>query len=111
MASARQVAERFAVGRAVTYARLSGLVGLGLLEHKRIFHAVPGVYVATRTGLAAVDLGLPPARVDLRTYDHDLELAALVVELEREFGAQRLRTERELRAADTAPGRSALFVG
>jgi hypothetical protein len=43
MASAAQVAERFRMGRAVTYARLSGLVHLGLLDHARIFHRAPGV--------------------------------------------------------------------
>ena len=46
MATAAQVAERFDLGRAVGYARLSGLVRLGLLEHARIFHASPGVYLA-----------------------------------------------------------------
>jgi hypothetical protein len=76
------------------------------LEHKRVFHGAPGIYLATRTGLATVDLSLAPPRVDLRTYDHDLKLASLVVELEREFGAERLRTEREMRAVDTpADGR------
>lgn len=61
MVTAAQVAERFAVGRAVGYARLSGLVKLGLLEHSRIFHATAGVYVATRAGLDAIGLTLPPA--------------------------------------------------
>jgi hypothetical protein len=104
MASAAQVAERFAMGRAVTYARLGGLVRVGLLEHWRILHAAPGVYLATRVGLAAVDLELPPARVDLRTYAHDLELTSLVGHLEREYGADSVSTEREMRAADTALG-------
>lgn len=105
MASAAQVADRFGVGRAVGYARLSGLVKLGLLEHLRIFHATPGAYTTTKTGLAAVDLNLPPARVDVRTYHHDLELSSLLIELERDFGRDRLRTEREMRSADTAVGR------
>ena len=104
MASATQVAERFDLGRAVTYARLAGLVRLGLLEHARVFHGAPGVYLATRAGLAAVDLGLPPARIDLRTYAHDLELTSLVSELEREHGRERVSTEREMRAADTPLG-------
>lgn len=106
MVSATQVAERFTLGRAVGYSRLSGLVRLGLLDHQRIFHAAPGVYLATRTGLATVALDLPPARVDLRTYDHDLELSRLVVELEREFGAEAIATEREMRASDTPLGQA-----
>jgi hypothetical protein len=46
MATAGQVADRFELGRAVTYARLSGLVRLGLLEHARIFHTAPGPELA-----------------------------------------------------------------
>lgn len=107
MVTAAQVTERFQIGRAVGYARLRGLVSLGLLEHARIFHASAGVYTATRAGLATADLTLPPARVDVRTYEHDLELSSLVIELEREFGTDRLKTEREMRAADTLlPGAS-----
>jgi hypothetical protein len=102
IATAAQVGERFVLGRAVSYARLSGLVRLGLRTHVRIFHGEPGVYLATRAGLAIVDLELPPARVDIRTYAHDVELSSLVVELEREFGPERVRTERETRAADTS---------
>jgi hypothetical protein len=101
MVTAAQIGERFELGRAVSYARLGGLTQLGLLEHQRIFHAEPGVYLATRQGLHAVDLELPPARVDLRTYRHDVELSSLVIELEREFGRERVVTEREIRAIDT----------
>ena len=106
MATAAQVAERFEVGRAVSYARLSGLVRLGLLEHARIFHGEPGVYVATRPGPAIADLGLPPARIDIRNYFHDVNLSSLVIELEREFGAEQVRTEREMRALDALSARS-----
>lgn len=104
MVTATQVSERFDVGRAVGYARLSGLVKLGLLEHVRIFHSAPGVYTATRAGLATVDLGLPPARVDVRTYEHDVDLSSLVIALEHEFRVDRVTTEREMRAADTPLG-------
>lgn len=104
MVTAAQVAERFELGRAVSYARLSGLVSLGLLEHVRVFHAVPGVYLATRGGLVVADLALPPARVDVRTYEHDLELSSLTIDLEREFGSDRLSTEREMRASDAPFG-------
>lgn len=100
MATATQVARRFELGRAVSYARLRGLVQLGLLDHVRIFHATAGVYTATKTGLRAADLDLPAARVDLRTYTHDIELTSLVADLEQEFGRDRLVTEREMRAVD-----------
>jgi hypothetical protein len=58
-------------------------------------------------GLASVDLELPAARVDLRSYAHDVQLGSLVLGLEREFGRDRVKTEREMRVADTAPGRPA----
>jgi hypothetical protein len=98
--TAPQVGECFGMGRAVSYARLNGLVRLGLLQHVRIFHGAPGVYMATKAGLNSVDLELPPARVDLRTYTHDLELTTLVISLEAEFGAASVVTEREMRACD-----------
>lgn len=37
----------------------------------------------------------------MRTYDHDLELSCVAIDLEREFGRDRLTTEREMRASDT----------
>jgi hypothetical protein len=102
--TAAQVGERFGVGRAVTYARLGGMVRLGLLDHARVFYGQPGVYLATRPGLSIGDLELPPARIDVRTYAHELELSSVVVELEREFGPARVKTEREMRAAETPLG-------
>jgi hypothetical protein len=104
MATASQIADRFGLGRAVTYARLAGLVRLDLLQHDRIFHEAPGVYLATRAGIAAGSLELPASRIDLRTYAHDLELTSLVIRLEREHGEENIRTEREMRAMDTTRG-------
>lgn len=87
------------------YRRLRGLVGLGLLDHQRVFHAQPGAYAATREGLVAVELALPAARIDVRTYAHDRQVTGLAIELEREFGAELVATERELRSVDsTAEG-------
>jgi hypothetical protein len=102
MATAAQVAARFRLGRAVTYTRLGGLLQLGLLEHVRIFHSEPGVYCATRLGLSVAGLELPPARIDIRSYAHDVDLSALVIDLEREFGPEQVTTEREMRAMDTS---------
>lgn len=108
MVTAGQVAERFRVGRSQCYARLTGLVRLGLLIHERLLYGQPGVYVATRSGLHLADVALPPAMVDLRTYTHDLELTSLVTELEREAPqGTTVWTERELRAMDTPAGRPA----
>jgi hypothetical protein len=99
-AEAVQVAGRFGMDERNAYRRLRGLVGLELLEHRRVFHAQPGAYLATRQGLAAVELDLPAARIDVRTYVHDRDAAALAVDLEREFAAELVVTERELRSRD-----------
>jgi hypothetical protein len=99
-AEAGQVARRFAMDERNTYRRLRGLVRGELLDHRRVFHAVPGVYIATRFGLAAAGLVLPGPRLDIRTYAHDLAAVSLLIELEAEFGRAALRTERELRSRD-----------
>lgn len=99
-ALAGQVAGRFAMDERNAYRRLRGLVGLGLLEHRRVFHAQPGVYLATVAGLQAAEVELPRPRVDIRTYRHDRIATDVLVELEREFGPAGVVTERELRSRE-----------
>lgn len=108
MVTAGQVAGRFRVGRSQCYARLTGLVRLGLLSHQRLLYGQPGVYLATRTGLDLTGVALPAATIDLRTYAHDLEMTSLVSELERDAAPRsaNVLTERELRSIDTPAGRS-----
>jgi hypothetical protein len=99
-AEARHVATHFAMDQRNLYRRLRGLVALELLEHRRIFHAQPGAYSATRAGLRAAGLTLSLPRIDLRTYHHDRAQAEVMIALEREFGAHQVLTERELRSRD-----------
>lgn len=99
-AEAELVARRFGMDRRNTYRRLRGLVALGLLKHRRVFHGRPGVYWATRLGLATAGVRLPVAGVDIRTYEHDRLAVTVAVDLEREFGREAVRTERELRSHD-----------
>lgn len=99
-AEARQVAARFRMDERNAYRRLRGLVGAGLLEHRRIFHAEPGAYFATKAGLATSGVVLPPPRIDIRTYEHDRRAAEIALDLEREFGERAIVTERELRSVD-----------
>ncbi len=101
-AQAEQVAARFGMDERNAYRRLRGLVALELLEHRRVFHARPGVYLATGDGLAAAGVRLPRPRIDIRTYRHDRIATAVCMDLEREFGPAAVVTERELRAHDTA---------
>lgn len=106
--TAAQVAERFGVGRSQSYARLTGLVRLGLLRHERLFYGQPGVYSATRMGLDLASVPLPAPTVDLRTYEHDVQLVSLVCALEHAAPpAARVLTERQVRAVDTPGERSA----
>jgi hypothetical protein len=99
-AEAGQVARRFEMDERNTYRRLRGLVRLDLLAHQRVLHGEPGAYWATRAGLDAVALLLPPAGVDIRTYEHDRLLAATAIRLEHEFDRPAVKTERELRSRD-----------
>jgi hypothetical protein len=101
-AEAAQVARRFALSERHAYRRLRGLVALGLLDHRRVLHNQPGAYWATRAGLDAAGLRLPPAGIDIRTYDHDRLAAAVAIDLADEFDPDAIVTERELRSLDAA---------
>lgn len=104
---ARQLACWLEIDRSNLQRRLARLIDYGLLDHRRVLYGRPGVYRATRAGLIRAGLALPLARINVAQYDHSLELVWLHIELEREFGASGILTERllrssELRAADQA---------
>jgi hypothetical protein len=99
-AEAAQVARCFDLGERHAYRRLRGLIAVGLIDHRRVFHNQPGAYWATRVGLDAAGLQLPPAGIDIRTYDHDRLAATVAIDLADEFGAEAIVTERELRSLD-----------
>lgn len=101
-AEAAQVGRRFGLDERHTYRRLRGLIRAGLLDHRRVFHNQPGAYWATRAGLDATGLRLPPAGIDIRTYEHDRLAAVAAIVLEDEFGPDAIVTERELRSLDAA---------
>jgi hypothetical protein len=90
------------VGESVAYRRLGGLTSNGLLEHSRVLHGQPGWYRITRAGLAMIDSDLPPPRIDLRCYKHDIGVAWLWLAASRgAFGrVQRVVSEREMRSSD-----------
>lgn len=73
----------------------------GYLESRRWFYERPGVVMTTSAGLREGGLDLPPARVDVRTYTHDLACVWTCIELEREFAGGRVLTEREIRVEDS----------
>lgn len=97
-AEARQIAAWQEMDRAHVFRRCKRLVELGLLRQERVVHGRPGLYVATKAGLEFAGLELAPARVNLWSYVHSVELVWLFIDLAREFGTTRLATERAIRA-------------
>jgi hypothetical protein len=82
------------------YPRLCGLRAHELVEfHRPLIER--GVYLATRAGLAAAGLDLPPARVDIATFTHDRLVGDVVVDLEA--AGVVVVTEREMRHCDESP--------
>jgi hypothetical protein len=90
------------VSASAAQARLRALRGGGLVCARRIFHAQPAAHQITTAGLRAIDSSLPRPRVDLRCYQHDVDLAWLWLGAHR--GAFRklaaVISEREMRSRD-----------
>jgi hypothetical protein len=86
----------------VAQRRMRALVTGGYLVHLRVFAGQPGCYQISREGLAAAGSDLPPPRLDLREYAHDLGLAWLWLAAQRgTFGPVRdVLAERTLRSED-----------
>jgi hypothetical protein len=101
---ARQIAVWQRMDRAHVFRRCKRLVELGLLRQERVVHGRPGLYLATKAGLDFAGVELPAARLNLWSYAHAVELVWLYIDLEREFGADRVITERQIR---TLEGRAA----
>jgi hypothetical protein len=89
-------------------ARLRALETARLVKQGPRFHRQPRCYQITRPGLDVVGSRLPPPRIDLREYKHDVGVAWLWLAAGRgAFGStQELVSERALRSGDmTAGGR------
>lgn len=97
-ATARQVQRGWELSKRMAYRRLARMQELGLLQHRKVFHGEPGVYLPTRAGLRVAGVDLPSSTVDLATYRHSVALVSLGLDLEPEADA--LVTEREIRHAD-----------
>lgn len=80
--------------------RLLRLRTAGLMSSRRYFYEGSSAWTVTAMGLSEAGVDLPPSSVDIRTYDHDLRLALLWIDLEAEFPAGRLLSEREIRSLD-----------
>src|SRR5437763_4384909 len=56
-------------------ARLRALAKAGFVQTRVLFHRRPAFHQITRQGLALVGSELPPPRMDVRGYDHDVGVA------------------------------------
>ncbi len=98
---------------AVTYGRLRSLTTAGYLRQRKVFHRQPGCYQIARKGLAAIDSGYLPPRIDLACYQHDVGVAWLwLAARSGAFGPTRdVLSERRLRSHDASPERSSEPLG
>jgi hypothetical protein len=90
------------VSTTMVYRRLKMLVDANLLRHEYVLYGKPGVYLATRKSADLVDVGVPPTKVDLKSFDHDLRVVDLALTLE---GQTDWITERQIRARAVSAAR------
>lgn len=90
------------VSRGVAQRRLRALADGGYMVARRVFAGQPACHQLTRAGLAAAGSDLPPPRLDVRGYAHDVGMAWLWLEARRgAFGPLKdVLTERTLRSRD-----------
>ena len=84
--------------------RLRALAAGGFVSSQRIFHAQPAAHQITRHGLRAIGSSLPAPRIDLRCYQHDVDLAWLwLVARAGRFGPMgQVLSERQIRSQDAS---------
>jgi hypothetical protein len=102
---AEHVMTRFSIGRTATYRRLHELVDFGLVRRHRLLYNDSGLLTATAEGLRCAGLDrLAPARISLALVPHMIASAAFAAEVEPRLVGQRLLSDREHRAAESAAG-------
>ena len=84
--------------------RLRALGAGGFVSSRRIFHAQPAAHQITRRGLRAIGSPLPAPRIDLRCYQHDVDLAWLWLGARGgRFGPMgQVLSERQMRSQDAS---------
>lgn len=88
--------------------RLSALVRAGFIVQHRVFHHQAACYQVSARGRAAIGSTLPPPRLDLREYMHDVGVAWVWLAARAgAFGTPReVISERQLRSRDGLPRRA-----
>jgi hypothetical protein len=101
---ASHIGALMATSLAAAHGRLATLAKAGFLCRATVFDREPGCYQLTRAGLAVIDSKLPPPRLDLRGYRHDVGVAWLWLAAQRgafgELGG--IVSERRMRSEDGA---------
>ncbi len=83
-------------------ARLNRLTKAGYVESVRLFHNQPAMHLIARDGLKVLGSTLPPPKVDVHSYQHDVGVAWLWIAARRgTFGPLReIVGERRMRSHD-----------
>ncbi len=97
-----QVQALLRLSSAAASTRLRLLAGAGLIRTERVFHRQPACHQITGKGLAAIGSDLPPPRLDLRGYRHDVGLGWLWLAARAgTFGpVSEITSERQMRSRD-----------
>lgn len=98
--SIRHVMAALGVGQTMAYRRVAECIERGLLERLPLVRSEPSLLRATREGLRYAGLSLPVAVVSPGSVEHWLRCASVALDLEAEYGPERILSERELRLAE-----------
>jgi hypothetical protein len=95
-----QLRLRFGLGRTVAYRRVAACVEGRLLERVSLLRGQPALIRATRRGLRLTRLSLGLAQAPPELVGHWVACGWVAIALEREFGGDAVRSEREIRVAE-----------
>lgn len=102
---AEHAMRRFEMSRSVAYGRLNSLVRDGLLEHRPILYARPGMYLASSAGLRwQGNERLGRCSLSPGGFEHAWQVARAAVEIERGLPSWPVLSEREIRALEADGG-------
>lgn len=101
-----QLRIRFGLGRTAAYRRVAACVEGKLLERVNLLRGQPALVRATRRGLRLTGLPLGVAQAPPELVGHWVASGWVALALEREFGVDAVRSEREIRVAERWQERS-----
>lgn len=99
-----QLMQRFGLGRTAGYRRVARCASARLLERVETLRGQPSLIRATRRGLGFTGLDLSVAVVSPHQLAHAVRCVDVALGLEREFGADCVLSEREIRALEQSEG-------